>query len=198
MNETFSAIVADPPWPQARSGPRSKEKRGGPREWKAGTRASLPYETMTVEQIAALPVEPVAAEDAHLYLWTTNRYIEDAFAVARAWGFQYSTMLPWCKSPMGLGPGGAYAITAEFCLFCRRGSLAPLRRWDTSWFNFKRVKANGSVKHSAKPEPFFDVVEQVSPGPYLELFARRERLGWKTWGDQSANSAELELRIEAA
>jgi N6-adenosine-specific RNA methylase IME4 len=189
----YSTIVADPPWPQARSGPRSREKRGGPREWKAGTKAKLPYETMTVEDIAAMPVADASAVDAHLYLWTTNRFVEEAFTVARAWGFRYSTLLPWCKSPMGLGPGGAFAITAEFCLYCRRGSLAPLQRRPSSWFAFKRVMANGSVKHSAKPDPFYDIVEQVSPGPYLELFARRERLGWDTWGDQSANSSGLQL-----
>jgi N6-adenosine-specific RNA methylase IME4 len=189
----YRTIVADPPWPQAKSGPRSTQKSKGPRVWKAGTRTELPYETMTVEGITALPVEAHAADDAHLYLWTTNRFVEEAFSVARAWGFTYSTLLPWCKSPMGLGPGGAYAITTEFVLYCRRGSLAPIQRHPSSWFNFKRVMASGSVKHSAKPEGFYDVVEQVSPGPYLEMFARRERLGWDTWGDQSANSSGLQL-----
>lgn len=191
MSGEFQTIVADPPWPQAKSGPRSKEKRGGPREWRAGTRAALPYSTMTVEEIATFPVEGLAADDAHLYLWTTNRFVFDARDVAKAWGFTYSTLLPWCKSPMGLGPGGAFAITTEFCLFCRRGSLAPLRRWDTSWFQFKRVMAGGSVKHSAKPDAFLDVVEQVSPGPYVELFARRPRLGWERWGDEADSTIEL-------
>jgi N6-adenosine-specific RNA methylase IME4 len=157
----------------------------------AGTRAELPYKAMTIEEITVLPVESVAADDAHLYLFTTNRFVDEAFDVARAWGFDYSTLLPWCKSPMGLGPGGAYAITTEFCLYCRRGSLAPLRRWNTSWFQFKRVMANRSVKHSAKPDGFYDVFEQVSPPPYLELFARRARLGWERWGDEVDSTVEL-------
>ena len=87
---------------------------------------------------------------------------------------------------MGLGYGGAYALTSEFVLFCRRGSLAPLRRWDSTWLSASRPYENGHIAHSAKPDAFLDVVEQVSPGPYAELFARRARLGWDyPIGDQA-------------
>lgn len=75
-----------------------------------------------------------------------------------------------------LGPGGAYASTTEFVLFCRRGHLPPLRRCDSTWWQWSR---DG---HSRKPSGFLDVVEAVSPGPYVELFARAPRLGWDSWG----------------
>lgn len=187
----YRTIVADPPWPHPSSGPRTRQQSDGPRVWRAGTRSELPYERMTVAEIAALPVREQAEADAHLYLWTTNGFLRSAFDVVDAWGFKFSTVLTWCKTPMGLGPGGAYAVTTEFVLFARRGSLPPLRRWDSTWFPFKRVMANGSVAHSAKPDAFLDTVEQVSPGPYLELFARRARFGWKYWGDQSLGTAEM-------
>ncbi len=118
------------------------------------------------------------ARDAHLYLWTINAYIEDAYWIARAWGFEPSTMLTWGKPRHGIGLGGTYTLTTEHVLFCRRGTLKAKRRVDTSWWDWKRGA------HSAKPEAFIDMVESVSPGPYLEMFARRNRLGWSTWGNQ--------------
>jgi N6-adenosine-specific RNA methylase IME4 len=75
--------------------------------------------------------------------------------------------------------------TTEFVVFARRGSLAALTRCDRQWFEWSRGA------HSEKPEAFLDIVEQVSPGPYLELFARRQRLGWDTWGNESLNHVEL-------
>lgn len=156
-----------------------------------GTRCQLPYKRMSVGAITNLPVGDLAAEDAHLYLWTTNGFLRSAYDVVEAWGFKPSTLLTWCKAPMGLGPGGAFAVTTEFVLFARRGRLAPLRRWDSTWFAFKRVMADGSIAHSAKPDAFLDVVEQVSPGPYLEVFARRARLGWDYAGDESLSTVEI-------
>ena len=94
---------------------------------------------------------------------------------------------------MGIGLGGAYTITTEHVLFARRGSLAPLRRYDSTWFALKRpYNANGGPMHSAKPDGFLDVVERVSPGPYLELFARRARFGWDYAGNGSLGTVELE------
>lgn len=169
----YRTIVADPPWDVA-AGPRSLHDAG------ERTRP-LGYPTMTVAEIAEL-VFPVAA-DAHLYLWTINRYVEDAYGVARAWGFQPSTLLVWCKSPKGRGLGGTFSTSTEYVLFARRGSLAAKARIDRNWWTWKRGE------HSAKPEAFLDIVEQVSPGPYLELFARRARFGWDYWGDESLETA---------
>jgi len=196
MGQRFRTIVADPPWQHASGGPRTAG--AGQKAWRANGGQAAPYSLLSVDQIAALPVANLAEDDAHLYLWTTNRFLRDAFEVAEAWGFRFSTVLTWCKTPMGLGPGGAYAITTEYLLFARRGKLAPLRRYDTSWFHFKRPHRGGSKRtgrggpiHSAKPDGFFEVIEQVSPGPYVELFARRSRLGWERWGDEADSTIEL-------
>jgi N6-adenosine-specific RNA methylase IME4 len=147
---------------------------------------------MTLEDIAALPVHALAERAAHLYLWTTNRFLEAAYAVVRAWNFRQPQVLVWCKPPMGVGFGGAFTVTAEFILFARRGSLPHSKRQDSSWWNWSRVYENGHIAHSAKPDAFLDLVEQVSPGPYLELFARRQRLGWDTWGDEALEHVRLE------
>lgn len=170
----YRTIVADPPW-----------RVHQPPEWNCGKPAgrknrSVPYATMTTSEIAALPVAAMAAESAHLYLWTINRYVEAAYGIARAWGFAPSTLLTWCKPRKGLGVGGAYALTTEHILFARRGKGAFERRHGTCWFQWPRGA------HSAKPDAFLDIVEQVSPGPYAELFARRARFGWDyPIGDQA-------------
>jgi N6-adenosine-specific RNA methylase IME4 len=190
----YRTIVADPPWEHPDSGPRTANGN----HWDtagagtAGKRSVVPYERMTRDQIKALPVPDLAADDAHLYLWTTNRFLRDGYEVVEEWGFKPSTLLTWCKAPMGLGLGGAYSITTEFVIFARRGSLEPLARWDSTWFAFKRPYLTGAgPTHSAKPDGFLDVIEQVSPGPYVELFARRARFGWDYWGDESLGTAEL-------
>ena len=149
---------------------------------------------MSIEEIAALPVGDVAARAAHLYIWTINAYVPAAYDVARAWGFEPSTLLVWCKAPMGSGLGGAYGISTEFCLFARRGSLAAKTKKRTTWYQWKRpYDERGKPKHSAKPPQFLSLVEDVSPGPYLELFSRTTdaRPGWSYWGNESLATARL-------
>jgi N6-adenosine-specific RNA methylase IME4 len=175
----YRTIVADPPW-VVRAGPRSLHDPGE-------RSRDLPYPTMTVEQIAALPVRALADDDAHLYLWTVNAYVEAAYQIARAWGFAPSTRLVWTKAPKGRGLGGTFATATEYVLFARRGTLAALSRSDRNWWQWPRGP------HSQKPDHFYDTVEQVSPPPYVELFARRHRLGWDVWGNESANTASLEV-----
>ena len=148
---------------------------------------------MTVAEICALPVKNVVAEDAHLYLWTINRYVEDAYTVARAWGFEPSTLLTWAKKPMGGGLGGTFGISTEYILFARRGSLAAKQRVKGTWFPWKREYVNGAPAHSRKPAAFMEMVEAVSPGPHLELFARRRRPGWSVWG----NEVEPDISLDA-
>ncbi len=131
---------------------------------------------MSVGDIKALRLGLLADADSHLYLWTTNAHLRSAFDIVDAWGFRHSQTLTWCKTPRGIGPGGAFTSTTEFVLFCRHGSLAPVQRLNSTWFQWPRAG------HSVKPGAFFDLVESVSPGPYVELFARQPRLGWDAWG----------------
>ena len=160
----YRTLVVDPPWPHPDSGARTQSTAGNWRGKWLGYESKLPYDRMSLDEIRALPIGDLAAKDAHLYLWTTNGFIWDARDCLTAWGFKHSTLLTWCKAPMGIGLGGAYTITTEFVLFARRGSLKPSRRWDSTWFQFKRpYNENGATAHSAKPDGFLDVIEQVSP-----------------------------------
>lgn len=137
----------------------------------------LGYPTLPISEIVTLPVNDISDDNAHLYLWTTTRLLRDAYTVAEAWGFRVGTVLVWAKPSRGFGLGDAFQSNVEFVLFGRRGHLRPKRRAESSWFGWNR----GS--HSTKPDAFFDLVESVSPGPYLELFARRTRMGWDAYGD---------------
>jgi len=126
--------------------------------------------------VAALNVGDLAAANAHLYLWTTNPILPEAFAVMDAWGFTYVTMLTWLKTGT-LGMGYYFRGDTEHVLFGVRGKLPihPANR-RRNWFEAMKHR------HSVKPAAFFDLVEFVSPGPYVELFARQPRLGWDSWG----------------
>lgn len=191
----YRTIVADPPWPVKDSGPRTLAKGG---RWDtsgagtAGKRSVVPYDRMSIEEIKGLPVAELAERDAHLYVWAVNAYLPEAYDVVRAWGFRPATLLTWCKKPMGLGLGGTFVNTTEFVVFARRGNLSALSRVDSTWWQWRRPHIGaGGPTHSAKPDAFLDLVEQVSPGPHLEMFARRGRMGWDYFGDESLGTAEL-------
>jgi N6-adenosine-specific RNA methylase IME4 len=185
----YRCIVADPPWPQ-----KGRGTLRGREGWHDAQGASqeMRYATMPVGDIAALPVAELAdPAGAHLYLWTTNGFLDDAFDVVKAWGFRYSTTLVWAKNAMGGGLGGAYGISAEYCLYARRGHLAELERVRGTWFNWKRpYDERGKPMHSAKPHEFYAQVERVNHAPRVELFARRAREGWDVWGDQAPGAIE--------
>ena len=182
----YATIVADPPWKYGSWGKGSDKSRYAAKDF--NTPKEMPYDTMTIEAIKVLPVASVAAENCDLYLWTTQRYLPDGFDVLKAWGFRYCQTLTWCKSPMGTGQGGLYCPTTEFCLVGRKGRMpTEKKRVDTTWWNWPRAWKT----HSRKPKAFFDVVESVSDGPRLEMFARRKRSGWDVWGNEVENDVEL-------
>jgi len=182
----YRTIVADPPWDHS---------DGTGLNFRNGAKTALPYETMTLADIKALPVKDFCEGDkwhvdgarggSHLYLWTTSRFLPEAFAVARAWRFVPTAVLVWCKEPRGFNMGGTWPSNVEFVVYGRRGSPPATGRAESRWFQCPRGA------HSAKPEAFYDLVEQISPGPYLELFARRQRLGWDTWGDEALNHVDI-------
>lgn len=182
MTQQYRTIVADPPW-------QTKRTAG----W-GTTRPSreLAYPTMATSEIAAMDVSGMASESAHLYLWAIGSRLTDAYEVAAAWGFRVILPLVWCKPVTGRKLGGLYTPTAEFCLFSRRGVQGTRLEVERSWFEWPRGA------HSVKPAAFFDLVERVSPGPYLELFARRQRLGWDTWGDEALQHVEMSVHTEEA
>jgi N6-adenosine-specific RNA methylase IME4 len=124
-----------------------------------------------------------------LFMWTTNRYLPDAFNVVNAWGFEYRQTIVWAKPSFPIG-GCVTPNAAEYLLVGRRGTV----RLKDKWPGGSVVTAPKGAKagsHSSKPEVFLDLVERVAPGPYLEMFARRARFGWDYWGDQSLGTAEM-------
>jgi N6-adenosine-specific RNA methylase IME4 len=186
----YHTIVADPPWRYRKDGidPRSNGKAYSRNSW-----AEQNYLTLSNAAIRDLPVGQLAAESGHLYLWVTAPRLygerhDDSITphdIMRAWGFEYRTTLVWWKQP-GLGLGSYWRVDTEFVLFGIRGSapVAPhLRR--------SNVIVAPRGEHSQKPDAFYDMVEQVSSGPYVELFARRHRFFWDVWGNESANTAEM-------
>lgn len=166
----WRSIVADPPWPYE-DWPTFGDEAG-----EQNDRLDLPYQAMTLEEITDLSVADLSLPDAHLFLWTTNAFIRPAFGILEAWGFEFSQVLTWCKPPRGIGPGGLFSNTTEYVLYGRRGTPAYSQRVDTTWWSWPRGR------HSEKPAEFLEIVEKVTPGPYLELFARSQRDGWDRWG----------------
>ena len=185
----YRTIVADPPWDLGYStigafGRRARE-------------TDIGYRFMPLHKIAALPVPELAESDAHLFLWATRRLFREgvAAAVARAWGFEPCGEIIWGHRNAGLG--GALGSGHEPVLVARRGSVAlradyPLgvAFWRQLYAPAKPGGQPGKV-HSAKPDGFLDLVEEIADGPYLEMFARRQRLGWDTWGNEALNHVEI-------
>ena len=176
----YRTIVIDPPWDYSdttfRSGAGHGEKYAN---------RPLPYGVMSYADLEALPVGDIADDDAVLFLWTTSRYMPDAFPLVKAWGFRYVQMLVWVKpGPMPLAMPFAPPAT-EFLLGCKRGR--PPRR---GMFPSSALVIPQGL-HSVKPEAFLDHIEAVGEPPYIEFFARRQRLGWDTWGDECFQSVSL-------
>ena len=179
----YQTIVADPPWDlgAVNSG------------WRGASNAALPYPTMSLDEIRAMPVGDYADRSAHLYLWTVTSVLRHSFEVVEAWGFQPKQVIVWAKP--GLGPGMRFRQTCEYVIFGTRGPSLPITRYDVgTWHRWPRGT------HSVKPDQFYELVERVSPGPYLELFARRRRYGWDVWGneapEEAASQAEMGLTTE--
>lgn len=183
----YSTIVVDPPWTYGAWGVAS-QKASMPG---AGFKPTpFPYNDMSLDEIKSLPVRNLSAENCELYLWTTQKYLPVSFEVVKAWGFKYCQTLTWCKAPMGTGQGGVYCPTTEFIILARRGKMPMVKRIDSTWWQIKRQS-----KHSKKPDFFQDLIETVTVGPRLEMFARREREGWDMFGNQVNNSIDLSIYI---
>ncbi len=176
----FGTILIDPPWQfQNRTGKIAPEHRRLSR-----------YGTMTLDAIKALPVQKAAADTSHLYLWVPNALLPDGLAVMEAWGFKYKSNLVWRKirkdgGSDGRGVGFYFRNVTELLLFGVRGknarTLAPGRRQVNYLESRKR-------EHSRKPDEQYPIIEACSKGPYLELFARGERKGWASWGNEADDS----------
>lgn len=164
----YQTVVADPPWSPSLGS-----------TWATATtdkaRPQKHYQTATLDEIKSHA--PVTAPKAHLWLWALNQHIDWGYEVCRAWGFEPVQTLTWCKPGLGVG---RFQCNSEQIILARKGSRHgnPFGPTGGTWFEWPRGR------HSQKPDEFYDLVEKVSPGPYLEMYARQWREGWDAVGDE--------------
>lgn len=200
----FGLILADPAWRFAMRSDKGRDRCPDailtPQQLRNRSRQNTPerhYPTMPLDEIKALPVADVAAQDCVLLMWAVDPMLPEALAVGAAWGFQFKTVgFYWAKErrvtskrggqfedgaerqfPMGTG----YWTRAnpEPCLLFTRGR--PKRRSAS----VRKLIVAPRREHSRKPDQQYDRIEQLVDGPYLELFARQARPGWTAWGNQT-------------
>ncbi|MCO5043688.1 MAG: MT-A70 family methyltransferase [Kiritimatiellae bacterium] len=174
-DQRYSTILADPPWQfQNRTGKMAPEHK-----------RLLRYPTMELKEIMELPVAKMAAARSHLYLWVPNALLQDGLRVMEAWGFTYKTNIVWYKirkdgGPDGRGVGFYFRNVTELLLFGLRGSMRTLQPGRTQ----VNIVPTRKREHSRKPDEIYNLIEECSPNPYLELFARFRREGGIGGGDE--------------
>lgn len=164
LGKRYPTIYADPPWRY-----QNKASRGA---------AENHYPTMSLEDICSEPVSKLAADNAHLHLWTTNAFLQESFQVIEAWGFEYKSCLVWIKHQMGMG--NYWRVSHEYLMLGVRGSLPFRNRSIASWIGADRTR------HSRKPSVVRSLIEKASPAPYLELYGRSELpdSSWTIYGNE--------------
>lgn len=168
--EPFRVLAADPPWAFG-------DKLPG-----TGRGAAKNYAVLSLEQICAYPLPPLAP-DALLFLWRVSSQVEEAYRVARAWGFEPKTEIVWLKrtstGKRWFGMGRYVRAEHETCIVARRGRPVVVAK------NVRSTFEAPAGRHSEKPETFYrEIVERLTGGPYVELFGRRPRAGWTVIGDE--------------
>jgi N6-adenosine-specific RNA methylase IME4 len=176
----YRTLVADPPWGY-------RDKLGGPNE----RGAEGHYGTMTMTELYNMPVGLWAEDDSFLWLWTTNAFMVEAHRLADVWGFQRRTIMTWVKGRIDggrliqqIGMGHFLRNSTEHIVFAVRGKLQPRNHDVPSAFIAPRLE------HSEKPAAFYDMVERMSPGPYLDVFARKQRFRWDSFGNEAFDFRE--------
>lgn len=172
----YPTIVIDPPW--------SYSNKSG----RHGASANADYiqnRTMTLDEVALFDVKRWVPDQCHLYLWVTDAYVGHVYSITEAWGFEAKATLVWVKDRFGMG--NYYRHQHELCIFAVKGKLRLSRMNASTVFNAPMTK------HSEKPDEFYRLVESCSPGPYLDVFARKKRAGWDVFGDEVAPAYQARL-----
>lgn len=178
----YQTVLADPPWQfQNRTGKVAPEHRRLNR-----------YGTMTLDDICALPVAECVGATAHLYLWVPNALLPEGLRVLREWGFEYKSNIVWRKirkdgGSDGRGVGFYFRNVTEMILFGVRGKNARTLDPGRTQVNYIESRKR---EHSRKPDEQYPLIEECSPGPFLELFSRGTRPKWTVWGNQADDAYE--------
>jgi N6-adenosine-specific RNA methylase IME4 len=172
----FATVVADPPWSFG-------DKLPG-----ASRGAAKNYEVMSIDDICRLELPPIA-DNAYLLMWRVSSQVEEAYRVVRAWGFVPKSEIVWQKlTTNGLpwfGMGRHVRASHETCIVAVRGRPQRLSASVRSTFSAP------AGRHSEKPAAFFDLVEALAPGPYVELFSRTQRPGWVCIGNEAPEPVRI-------
>lgn len=182
METKYKTILVDPPWDYDMSRKRHAGKaiRSLPSDY---------YNCMTMEELFDLPVKSIADDNAHLYLWVTNAFLHEGHHLADKWGFRPVTLITWVKDKFGMGY--YFRQQTEHIIFAVRGSLSVKKHNVPTFFNAKRGT------HSTKPDKAYQIIEEMSHSPRVELFAREQsplfpkRDGWDVWGNEIVSKKEL-------
>jgi N6-adenosine-specific RNA methylase IME4 len=168
----YSCIVIDPPWPMQKI-----EREVRPNQ------VGFEYPTMSEDELAAFPVPHIAADDCHLFCWTTQKFLFMANRLIEAWGFRYVCQFIWHK-PGGFQPIGLPQYNCEFALYARRGTpkFVDLKQFSCC-FNAPRRE------HSRKPDEFYDIVRRVTAAPRIDVFSREAREGFAQYGNETEKFA---------
>ena len=164
----YSCIVIDPPWPMQKI-----ERDVRPNQ------VGFDYPTMSEEELADFDVQAMAADDCHLFCWTTQRFLLMAIRLIEGWGFNYVFEMVWHK-PGGFQPIGLPQYNCEFAIYAQRGS--PKFVETTDFFTcFQALRR----EHSRKPDKFYDVIRRVTPEPRIDVFSREARPGFAQYGNET-------------
>jgi N6-adenosine-specific RNA methylase IME4 len=163
----FSVIVIDPPWPMEKI-----ERDVAPDQVK------FDYPTMDEAGIEAFPVPVMAADDCHLFMWTTHKFLPMSLRILEAWGFKYVLTMVWHKNG-GFQPFNLPQYNCEFAVYARRG--APKFTETKAFFACFKGKRR---EHSRKPDEFYQMIERVTDGPRIDIFAREPREGFELAGNE--------------
>jgi len=183
----YTIIVADPPWQYGSDKALGSGIERRPNSYANDNNypsSAFRYGSMSVQRICEL--KPRSGDNAHLYLWTTNAFMSEAFTVMSAWGFTQKTIITWVKIQKAnpnlpsYRMGYYYRGATEHCLFGVKGKIRLTRRDLSTAFIHPRTE-----RHSEKPDLFYDMISSASPsGEKLEMFARKRRDGWHSWGNE--------------
>lgn len=173
----YQIIYADPPWRLQSMSDTSWKKDGAPLEGK--------YPTMSVDEIQSLPVVELADENCGLFLWSTQSTLQDALYTMKLWGFKYHITITWAK-------GSGFCLhgfnrNTELLLYGYKGKM----NLNTKGKYIPTLIVEKKTKHSVKPITVYELLENNSPTPRIELFARKKREGWDVWGNEVESDIEL-------